>query len=243
MAELVASVRALRQVFRGIAVLDGVDLDVHAGEVLGLIGPNGGGKSTLLTLLAGLVRPTEGEVLVGGIPAHRMARAAQGSVGLLIAEPGLYPLLTGWENLRFFGALYGLDPDETARRVGALLDRLGLSAHMDARVGAWSSGMKQKASLARALLMEPSLLLLDEPTANLDPISARTIVETVRERADAGAAVVWVTHDLPAAEQVCDRVAFVRQGVHHVEVLDGRRAAPSIGPLFTLWKQHLETAP
>lgn len=223
-------------------VLSGVDLDAFSGQVLGLVGPNGGGKSTLLLLLAGLLAPSSGSVRVGGVPARELATRRTGSVGLITAEPGLYPLLTGWENLVFFGGLFGLSGQEARERATELVAALELTEAMDRRCGGWSSGMRQKLSLVRARLMRPRLLLLDEPTANLDPVSADTLWRTVRQAAEEGLAVVLVTHDLVAAEAICDRVAIVEGTIKHVEVLDGRRHVPSPGHLLPLYRRHVEGA-
>lgn len=216
-----------------------VDLDLAAGEVLGLVGPNGGGKSTLLLLMAGLVRPTSGTVALDGVPCEEVAVRATGSIGLITAEPGLYPLLSGRENLTFFGGLYGLSPDEVDRRSRALLEELEVHEDLDRPASAYSSGMRQKVSLARALLLSPRLLLLDEPTSNLDPLSSMTIHRAVRARADAGVAVVLATHDLHAAEHVCDRVAVVQGTIRRLERLDGARQAPPPGRLHTLYREVL----
>jgi ABC-type multidrug transport system ATPase subunit len=210
--------------------------------VLGLVGPNGGGKTTLLLTLAGLVRPTSGSVEVRGVPAHRLALEGTGTVGLITATPGLYPLLTGWENLEFFGALYGLSKEEVRARTAGFVGELELHGHLDRPVSTGSSGMQQKISIARALLMRPPLLLLDEPTSNLDPVSAEVVHRTARAHADAGHAVVWVTHDLVAAEQVCDRVALVAQRVLHVEAFAGPRTVPSRSRLLSLWHERLGSA-
>ncbi|MCB9681010.1 MAG: ABC transporter ATP-binding protein [Alphaproteobacteria bacterium] len=238
-AEVVAHIEGLVLTYGRTAVLDGIDLDVRAGEVLGLMGPNGGGKSTLLLTLAGLIRPTAGSVRVQGTPAHRLALDATGKVGLITTTPGLYPLLTGRENLAFFGALYGLSAAEVEARTAGFVDRLGLRPHLDKPASTGSSGMQQKLSIARALLMDPPLLLLDEPTANLDPVSADVIYQTARAHADAGKAVVWVTHDLHAAEAICDRVALVRQRVLHVASFTDVRQPPAAGPLLAAWRRIL----
>ncbi|MEZ4237373.1 MAG: ATP-binding cassette domain-containing protein, partial [Myxococcota bacterium] len=211
-------------------VLAGVDLEVAPGEVVGVVGPNGGGKSTLLLVLAGLVRPTAGAVTVDGVPAADLV--GTGAVGLITAEPGLYPLLTGWENLRFFAGLHGATAIDAA--AAAVLAELRVEpALMDARVATWSSGTRQKVSLARALLLGPRVLLLDEPTSHLDPVAARQLHQVVRARADAGAAVVVVTHDLHAAEHVCDRVVGLDRRV--VGERAGRRAVPPASPLLALF--------
>jgi len=212
----------------------GVDLQLHAGEVFGLIGPNGGGKSTLLLLLAGLLHPSEGEVTVDGRPTTELAVAATGTIGLITAEPGLYPLLTGWENLVFFGGLYGLDPAAVRAGCGERLARLGLTDALSHRVATYSSGMKQKVSLARALLLAPRILLLDEPTSNLDPLSSQRLHAEIRACADDGVAVALATHDLHAAEHVCDRVGVMAQTLHGVQRLPGSREAPPIGRLHRM---------
>lgn len=229
--------RGLGRSFGRTRVLCGIDLDLKPGEVLGLIGPNGGGKSTLLVLLAGLVRPTDGTVTLRGMPAHELARATTGAVGLITAEPGLYPLLTGRENLRFFASLFGLSRASCDDRAAPLLAELGLTEDVDRPVAEWSSGMKQKLSLVRALLLDPAVLLLDEPTANLDALAAQTIYAAVRRRADAGIAVVIATHDLVAAERMCDRVAVIDHGLARLEVLQGPRSVPPPGRLLTLLQQ------
>jgi len=237
--EPVIEAREVSRRFGKKTVLEGVNLKVHRGEIIGLVGPNGAGKSTLLLLMAGLVRPSGGRMCLDGMDAHKVALQRNGTVGLITAHAGLYPLLTGRENLRFFGRLFGLSATETDHRVGPLLAELGLDVALDVRAGSYSSGMQQKVSLARALLMDPTLLLLDEPTSNLDPVSAHAIYATVRKRADEGLTVGLVTHDLSAAEQVCDRVAFVDGGVRHVECLDGPREVPEGGPLLNTWREVL----
>ncbi|MCB9761510.1 MAG: ABC transporter ATP-binding protein [Alphaproteobacteria bacterium] len=232
--------RGLGRTFGARVALRDVDLDLHAGEVLGVVGPNGGGKSTLLMLMAGLLRPTAGSVTVCGLPAHRLAVQRRGQVGLVTAEPGLYPLLTGWENLGWFAGLLDV-PADAAR---PLLEELQLIGLMEERVSGWSSGSRQKLSLVRALLTRPSLLLLDEPTANLDPLAAQVIWQALRERADAGLAVALATHDLNAVAQISDRVAFVQQTVRHVEALPGPRRAPAPGGLLARYQETLgEGAP
>lgn len=235
----VIEARSLSRRFGKKWVLQGVDLQLTKGEIVGLIGPNGAGKSTLLLLMAGLVKPSDGAVLIDGMDAHLVALQRNGTVGLITAHAGLYPLLTGRENLQFFGRLFGLDPSETDARVAPLLNELGLDVELDTRVGAYSSGMQQKVSLARALLMDPAVLLLDEPTSNLDPVSAHSIYATVRKRADEGLTVGLVTHDLNAVEQICDRAAFVAGGVKHIEILDGPRGTPQHGQLLDIWREVL----
>ncbi len=222
--------RGLTRADGGVVRVEEVDLQVAAGELLGLVGPNGGGKTTLLWLLSGLLTPDAGVAEVDGHPAARLRD--QGAVGLITAQAGLYPLLTGRENLHFFGGLHGLSPIEVDTRVSGLDPDLRLEETLDRPVAVLSSGQQQKVSLARALLMAPVALLLDEPTANLDPVSARAVYAVVRAQADAGRAVVLATHDLVAVEALCDRAVVLDRTVRDAVRLDGLRRPPEAGPLL-----------
>jgi ABC-2 type transport system ATP-binding protein len=234
-------VRALTRSFNNNPpVVDHVDLDVHAGEVLGLIGPNGGGKSTLLMLIAGLVSPSSGSVTIDGIESTDLALQTTGTIGLITATPGLYPLLSGRENLEYFGGLNGLTAAEVDGRSRGLLVELGIAHQLDRQVKEYSSGMQQKVSLIRALLMNPTLLLLDEPTSNLDPVSTHTIHTTVRAQADKGVAVVLCTHDLHAAESICDKVAVMQKRIRAIEDVPGKRGVPELGHLYKMYQKHVE---
>jgi ABC-2 type transport system ATP-binding protein len=219
-------------------VLADLDLTIAGGEMVGVVGPNGGGKSTLLLLLAGLLRPSTGRVTVCGSDATALSRTTAGCVGLVTARPGLYPLLTGRENLWHFGGLFGLSPGEVDDKAAPLARALRLTAGLDERVGRMSTGMQQKLSLVRALLLAPKLLLFDEPTANLDPLAARALYAEVRSRADAGLACVLVTHDLAAAEAICERVLLVDGRVKR-ELAFGARRQPVTGPLLAAWHDAL----
>jgi ABC-2 type transport system ATP-binding protein len=220
------------------AVLSGLNLTVSGGEMVGVAGPNGGGKSTLLLLMSGLLRPTTGSVSVCGTEAYALSLTAAGRVGLVTARPGLYPLLTGRENLQHFGGLFGLPPREVDEKAEPLARALELSTGFDERVGQMSTGMQQKLSLIRALLLSPKLLLFDEPTANLDPLASRVLYAEVRRRADAGLACVLVTHDLFAAEAVCDRVLLLDGRIKR-ELRFTERREPLTGPLLTAWQEAI----
>jgi ABC-2 type transport system ATP-binding protein len=237
MAPVVVMENAARS-FGDRVVLAGLNLTVSEGEMVGVVGPNGGGKSTLLLLMSGLLRPTTGRVLVCGIEAHALSLTAAGCVGLVTARPGLYPLLTGRENLWHFGGLFGLSPDAVDEKAEPLARALELTSGFDERVDRLSTGMQQKLSLIRALLLSPKLLLFDEPTANLDPLASRVLYTEVRRRADEGRACVLATHDLSAAEAVCDRVLIIDGKVKRELKFTDRRA-PVTGPLLTAWQEAI----
>ncbi len=222
--------------FGARVALAGIDLTVNAGEMVGVVGPNGGGKSTLLLLMAGLLRPTSGRVRVCGVDAFALSLTVAGTVGLVTARPGLYPLLTGRENLHHFGGLFGLSEPEVDAKAEPLARALDLATGFDVRAGQLSTGTQQKLSLIRALLLAPKLLLFDEPTANLDPLAARALYAEVRKRADDGLACVLVTHDLSAAEAVCDRVLLVNQTIKR-ELTFTEHRAPLTGPTLEVWQE------
>ena len=215
-----------------------MNLSIGGGEVVGFVGPNGGGKSTLLLLMAGLLRPSKGEVRVCGIVAHELAAKSAGLVGLVTARPGLYPLLTGRENLHHFGGLFRLTRSEVESRAAPLLETLALHEGLDERVGCWSTGMQQKLSLVRALLLSPRVLQFDEPTAALDPVASQALYTALRRRADDGLACALVTHDLGAAESTCDRVLILDKTLRR-EIPFERHRYPTEGPLLTAWLDEM----
>jgi ABC-type multidrug transport system ATPase subunit len=188
--------------------VDGVSFTVAAGEIFGVLGPNGAGKSTTIKLLTGQLTPAAGHVTVLGLDGIDDRAAIQARIGVCFEEKNVYPNLSARENLRFFARLFGirdLDAD-------ALLARVGLSERGDDRVSGYSKGMRQRLMIARALVNDPDVLFLDEPTDGLDPVSARTIRRLIRDEATRGAAVLLTTHDMYEADELSDRVAFIDTG-------------------------------
>ncbi len=193
------------------AVVD-LDLRVEAGEVMGFLGPNGSGKTTTIRLLMGLLRPSAGRAVILGRDCHRDAVALKREVGYLPDEPFLYPYLTGLETLELVGGLHGFSPADARRRGGALAERLGLGTAARAYTVTYSLGMKKRLALALALIHEPRVLILDEPTNGLDPAGARQMRAAIGEYAAGGRTIFLSTHLLDAAERLCQRVAIIRAG-------------------------------
>jgi ABC-2 type transport system ATP-binding protein len=194
-----------------VAVED-VSFQVNAGEIFGFLGPNGAGKTTTIKMIVGLLRPTSGTIKTAGYDVITQPIQAKASCGFVPDEPNLYAKLTGRELLRFVGDLYGLDAAQIARRSEELLRLFGLSEAADETTDSYSHGMKQKTSLAAALVHDPKVLILDEPTVGLDPKSARLIKDILRQMADRGAAVLLSTHILEIAQNMCDRIAIINHG-------------------------------
>ncbi len=191
------------------------DLTCRAGEVVGLFGPNGAGKSTLLGIVSTLMRPTEGEVLFGGRPATEWNESLRARIGVLGHDLYLYADLTARENLEFFGRLYAVR--NLGARVDASLDDARLTDRAGDRVGSFSRGLRQRLALARALLHEPRLVLLDEPFTGLDDESVALLSDRLRRLAASGAIVMMATHDFESADGLVDRPVCLRDG--HVRVL------------------------
>jgi ABC-2 type transport system ATP-binding protein len=205
-------VEGLERAFDEVLAVQGVDLSVDAGEIYGFLGPNGAGKTTTVRMLTTLLLPTGGRATVAGHDVVREARAVRASIGVALQEAALDPLMTGRELIRLQATLQGLPPAEGRRRADALLERVDLAQAADRRVGGYSGGMKRRLDLAAALVHEPSVLFLDEPTTGLDPVSRKTIWEEVRELNDAGTTVFLTTQYLEEADQLADNVAIIDSG-------------------------------
>ncbi len=189
-----------------------VSLDVRRGEIVGLLGPNGSGKSTTLALAAGLLEPASGIVTVEGRTRAKDPAAFAARVGLVPQEPAVYDELTATANLTFFGELYGLAGTDLRRRVTRALSRVKLTERAGHRVSTFSGGLKQRLNLAAALLHDPPVLLLDEPTAALDPASRDSLFADLTRFRDDGHAILLTTHHVDESESGCDRVAVLENG-------------------------------
>jgi ABC-2 type transport system ATP-binding protein len=196
-----------------VLALDNVTLDIEEGEVRGLLGPNGAGKTTLVRILCTVLLPTGGRASVLGHDVEREAKAVRGLIGIVFGgERGLYWHLTGRQNLEYWAALYGVSIRETATRVPALLERVGLVDRADDLVETYSRGMKQRLHLARGLVGNARVLFLDEPTTGMDPVASRDFRTLVKDLRKEGRTILITTHDMAEAESVCDRVTLIDHG-------------------------------
>ena len=204
----VIEAHALTRRFDGTTAVDDVSFEVGEGEVLGFLGPNGAGKTTTIRMLAGIIAPTSGYAVIGGQRTDGDVAALHEVIGLLTETPGFYEKLTARRNLEFYAGFYPhIDP---AAQVDKYLEMMGLAERANSRVATFSKGMKQRLALARALLHEPKVVFLDEPTAGLDPEAAHGVREMVRDLSREGRTVFLSTHNLAEAEELCRRIAVVK---------------------------------
>jgi sodium transport system ATP-binding protein len=210
-------VEGLTKVFREgspgeVRAVDDVSFEARPGEVFGLLGPNGAGKTTALRMLSTILRPTSGRVLVDGVDAVARPDEVRRRLGFLSGATGVYDRLTPREQARYYARLHGLEGEHLERRVSETLRILHAEEFADRPCGTLSSGQKQKASLARTVVHDPPVLVLDEPTANLDVLVARSVTEFIRSARSTGRTVILSTHDMGEAERLCDRLAVVHRG-------------------------------
>ncbi len=204
-------VRLTKRYGSTIAV-SGLNFEVGEGEIFGLLGPNGAGKTTTIAMLATQRRPSSGDATLFGHSACREQHLVRQMIGLAPQEVSLYPGLTAAENLQFFGSIYGVRQPDLHNRIDELLTLVGLDAHRDHRVGIFSGGMKRRLNLAVSLIHRPKLILLDEPTAGVDPQSREQILKIIGGLRDDGNAILYSTHYMDEAERLCDRLGILSEG-------------------------------
>ena len=198
--------------FGEFVVVKDVSLNVAEGEVLALLGPNGAGKTTTVRILGSILKPTEGYARIAGYDTVEEAKSVRRVIGLLTEFPGLYLRMKGLDYLRFFGELQGMSADIIQKRSEELLKRFELWADCDKQIGKYSKGMKQKLTLVRAMLHDPQVLFLDEPTSAMDPQSAKLVRDSIANLRQEKRTIVICTHNLAEAEQLADRIAIIRRG-------------------------------
>ncbi|HEU4994513.1 MAG TPA: ABC transporter ATP-binding protein [Gemmatimonadaceae bacterium] len=208
---LAIDARGLRKVFGSLVAVEGLTLGVQRGEVFGLLGPNGSGKTTTIRMFCGLLEPTAGSAKVAGCDVVREGEQVRRRIGYMSQKYGLYDDLTVLENIRFYSTIYGLRGDEREARINALVRELDLADRVQQFAGTLSGGWKQRLALACATAHEPPVLFLDEPTAGVDPASRRRFWEIIHEFAGRGTTILVTTHYMDEAER-CDRLAFMSRG-------------------------------
>ncbi len=200
----------LTRAFGSLVAVDELTLAIPEGTVFGFLGPNGAGKTTTVRMLSALIAPTRGTATVAGHRLGENNEAIRRSIGILTETPGLYDRLSAWQNLMFFAQLYDLSAERAASQVERYLRMLELWERRGDRVGGFSKGMRQKLAIARALLHEPKIIFLDEPTAGLDPEAARVVREFIKELRAEGRTIFLTTHNLPEADELCDLIGVFR---------------------------------
>jgi ABC-2 type transport system ATP-binding protein len=202
----------LRRSFGTRVAVDGIGFHIDPGETYGLLGPNGSGKTTTISMIAGILRPDAGTVTVAGRALTTAASEVKAAIGLVPQDVALYDDLSAVENLRFFGRLQGLSGRTLANRIDAVLDVVGLAERGRDRIEEYSGGMKRRANIAAGLLHQPRLLILDEPTVGVDPQSRNQILESIETLGGEGLAVLYTTHYMEEAERLCQRIGILDQG-------------------------------
>jgi ABC-2 type transport system ATP-binding protein len=210
-SDVVVRTTDLRKAFGSLVAVENLDLEIHRGEVFGLLGPNGSGKTTTIRMLCGLLEPTAGQAMVAGIDVARDPEGVRRRIGYMSQRYGLYDDLTISENIRFYASMYGLRGSRRTARLQALLDDLGLRPRKDQMAGTLSGGWKQRLALACATAHEPDMLFLDEPTAGVDPASRRMFWDWIYALAKQGTTILVTTHYMDEAER-CQRLGFLSRG-------------------------------
>lgn len=205
-------VENLEKNFKDVKAVDDITFEVKKGEIFGLLGPNGAGKSTTISIISTLLNSTAGKVYYDGEDISKNPKAIQKKMGVVPQEIALYPTLKGYENLRFWGNLYGLSGSELKKRIEEVADIVGLKDKLKTRVDKYSGGMKRRLNIAAALLHEPEILIMDEPTVGIDPQSRNHILDTVLELNKKGMTIIYTSHYMEEVEYLCTRISIMDKG-------------------------------
>ena len=204
--------RGVTKKFGSFTAVDDISLLVPPGEFFGFLGPNGAGKTTTIKMMAGLFSPTSGQIFINGYDVVQQPLEAKSFMSYVPDQPFLYDKLTGREFLYFIGGLYKMEKKLVAAKIEEVIARLEIGEWVDKRTEDYSQGMRQRLTIAAALVHEPKVFIIDEPMVGLDPRSAKIVRETLRQMAHHGASIFMSTHSLPIAEELCDRVGFIKDG-------------------------------
>lgn len=205
-------VKNLTKRFGRLTALDGVSFDVFKGEIFGLLGPNAAGKSTFISILTTILKPSSGDILIDGVSVARHADRVKGNIGFVPQDIALYPMLSGMDNLNFWAGIYGLRGSVKKERINEALGIVGLKDRARDRVEEYSGGMKRRLNIAVALLHHPGLLVMDEPTVGVDIQSRRLIFEAMKNLKASGTTIIFTSHYIDEMEYSCDRLAVINKG-------------------------------
>ena len=204
--------RNLTKKFGNFTAVDNLTLKVEQGEFFGFLGPNGAGKTTTIKMMAGLFTPTSGEIFINGYNAFTQPIETKQAFSYVPDQPFLYDKLTGREFLFFVGGLFSIGKKELTKQIGEVVDHFDIGEWVDKRTEDYSQGMRQRITIAAAMIHDPRALIIDEPMVGLDPLSARIVKDTLKEKARAGVTVFMSTHSLPVAEELCERIGIIKNG-------------------------------
>lgn len=204
--------RNVTKKFGSFTAVDNISLVVPPGEFFGFLGPNGAGKTTTIKMMAGLFSPTEGQILMNGYDIVQEPIKAKSFTSYVPDQPFLYDKLTGREFLYFIGGLYKMEKSEITKKIGEVIEHFDIGQWIDKRTEDYSQGMRQRVTIAAALVHQPRVLIIDEPMVGLDPKSAKIVRETLKMMASQGVSIFMSTHSLAIAEELCDRIGFIKDG-------------------------------
>jgi ABC-2 type transport system ATP-binding protein len=210
--EAAISINNLTKIFEDVTAVDGLSLEIGKGELFGLLGPNGAGKTTVIKILCGLLPPTKGSATVGGNDVQNETKKVKELIGVCPQDTAVYPYLTGRENVEFFGNLHAMPKERLKRSTEELLERVSLTEDANRRVGKYSGGMKRRINLIMALVHDPEIAFLDEPTVAMDPQSRHAVWDFLRELKGRGKTIILTTHYMEEAGSLCDRVGIIDHG-------------------------------
>jgi sodium transport system ATP-binding protein len=194
------------------AAIQDISFEAYTGEILGILGPNGAGKTTTMRILATLIRTDAGTASINGYDIQQEPAMVRRNIGVLTTDIGLYDRFTGRENLRYFGRLYGMSHQDIRARIGTLASLLHMEEFLDQKAGGYSTGMKQRVAVARAIIHDPAVMILDEPTTGLDVLASQTVLDFMQLAKQQQKCVIFSTHNMLDAERLCDRIAIMYQG-------------------------------
>jgi ABC-2 type transport system ATP-binding protein len=218
--------------YKNIIAVDNVSLYINRHEIFGLVGPNGAGKSTLISMLITLIRPDSGDIYIEGNNVLTQAPNIRKMIGFVPQDIALYPTLTAYDNLKFWGKLYGLKQSQLESRIEEVLKIAGMEDRAHDRIEEYSGGMKRRINIAVALLHQPDILVMDEPTVGVDIISKHYIIDTIKNLKNEGRTIVYTSHDIDEMEAICDRIAIMDSGkILECQTVDKLKSISSSGKL------------